>query len=358
MEGPQQLFIDPIPLEQKSAGFETTNYTAAYQVLAALNLPIVGVDFVEEERQLDGRRPPSWRAYHRSAKTTWPCVEQADQWSFIAHAAIQRGNGLLWDVARRISSQLRTCDWRLRQVSECYRDQLLALMKSGNFKTDVGHSDGFTWFGYLAIQSFLVDAGVLRDELAEYRAVLLVQSGARSFASRITGLGSLKRQYIDQETLAARADRDLAAAANEGGWLKALGEYRDLVVHCAPLKSAGKGMHAFCSLLPVHQAFSLGAVKLPIPADPAEIMKSRHSGEYWDDPSQNYARYLNALKDPAAAEDGLQYAHSVLGKLAQMAASLGELSPVAPEIPTITEKDIISLEVDGQSIIGARKPRV
>jgi hypothetical protein len=90
---------------------------------------------------------------------------------------------------------------------------------------------------------------------------------------------------------------------------------------------------------------TLPSIKLPIPLEPAKISESRTSGAYWNDPEQNYARFLNALENPAAAIDGLDYAHSSLGHLVVLASQLADISPVEPQIPTLTEQDILSLEV-------------
>src|SRR5690606_22337761 len=108
----------------------------------------------------------------------WHCFNQADIWSHIAHAAIKQNNGLLWDVAQRISHLLRVCDWRLRQVSECYRDLLYAIVQAHEYTEGRRFMDRHTWLIYMEIESFLVSACVLRDSLAEYRALLLSQSGA------------------------------------------------------------------------------------------------------------------------------------------------------------------------------------
>lgn len=218
-------------------------------------------------------------------------------------------------------------------------------MRAKQFLSGRRSVDRFTWLGYLAIQSFLVDACVLRDYLAEYRALILSQGGQHSFRTKVTRIGSLKKQYLDKVIPTLPVDQALAGAAAIGCWLHLLGSYRDLVVHFAPLARAGKALYAVCTSLRIDAMATLPSIKLPIPLEPAKISESRTSGAYWNDPEQNYARFLNALENPAAAIDGLDYAHSSLGHLVVLASQLADISPVEPQIPTLTEQDILSLEV-------------
>lgn len=275
----------------------------------------------------------------------WPCAEQADQWSFIAHSAFRQSNGQLWDVASRISHQLRVCDWRLRQVSECYRDQLHAKVRRNEFKQGRRFKDGFTWLGYLSIQAFLVDACVLRDYLAEYRALILTQSGEKQFKGKITRIASLKKQFLSKDSLARPVDRELQDSTEPGGWLHALGNYRDLVVHYAPLASAGRSLYAICEAVPLDGETTLPSIKLPIPPDPEKISVGRASGSHFDDPELSYARFSNALEDPLSAQDDLQYSHASLGKLALLARALGAISPVKGEMRVLTENDILEIKI-------------
>jgi hypothetical protein len=323
----------------------TPSFHHAYGTLRKAGFLIVGADFYFGVDQTDGRRLPDWRAHHPIQGTSWPCADQADKWAHVAHAAIRRKNGLLWDVATRVSRQLRTCDWRLREVSESYHKQLVSRILSKDFTDGERFVDGFTWLGYLAIQAFLVDACTLRDYLAEYRALLLVQSGHTGFSSKIRRLGSLKKSYLDKEPLTIPVDKNMRAASEPGGWLHVLGSYRDLVVHYAPLADAGHTLYAVCVSVPIDAQTTLPSIKLPLPPDPEKVTAGRISGAHVNDPEQNYARFLNALEDPSSAQDGLQYAHTALGHLAALATELLQISPVPPEMPALTQADILDLKI-------------
>src|SRR5438105_3706009 len=99
-------------------------------------------------------------------RTAGFAISNTEIWRQIAHAAFKAKRGRLWDSASRIAHQLRVCGWRLRQVSEAYRDQLWA-RSDGKFAAGQHFQDQFTWLVYLAIQSFLLDACILRDYIAE-----------------------------------------------------------------------------------------------------------------------------------------------------------------------------------------------
>jgi hypothetical protein len=344
--GPTVQF-EPLATNEKIASFETPTYHGLFPLLSSMGFVVVGCDYFSDPAQLDGRRVPDWRDYHVINRSILSCAAQADQWSFLAHSAIKQKNGELWDISRRVSNQLRTCDWRLRQVSETYNQQLIARLLSRKFKDGLRFDDQFTWLGYLAIQSFLVDACTLRDYLAEYRALLLSQSGELVSKSKITKMASLKSRYLDKSPLSVQIDKILRDATNERGWLQELGSYRDLVVHVAPLASADKDLYTVCKSIRLVTDATLPAIKLPIPSDPGKISDSRHSGKHFDDPELNFARFLNAMDNPDGARDGLEYAHESLGKLALLAWHLSAISPVKPEMPTLTEADIFDFKITG-----------
>lgn len=340
---PGWLRLEPHAVDVSEQRLPNTRYELAISDLQQAGLNVIGADFYTDREQCVGIRLPDWRA--RLSKTTsgWLCAEQSDLWSHIAYAAVKQANGPLWDVASRISYQLRVCDWRVRQLSEAYYSQLHAIIGSGRFKAGTCLSDGFTWLGYLAFQSFLLDSCVLRDYLAEYRALILDSS--IKLTARVSDFAMLKNVYLDKITLALEADKALALAANEDGWLFKLTGYRNLVVHYAPIASAGNDLYTYCYLVRLPSAAELPAIKFPIPSDPRKLILARRSGAYLQDPNQDYARFLNAVKDPQGACDGLEYAQIVLGEMSTLAQLLSEISPVHPRIPhfKFTEGGVIEV---------------
>ncbi len=329
------------------ATLSVPRFHAAYAVLQQSGLHVIGIDFYTTPEQADGRQPLDWRAFHPAgaSESPWSCADQAAKWSFIAHAAFQEKQGPLWDVASRVRHQLRTCEWRLRQVSDAYWQQLDAVVRNQGFKENRRFKDGFTWLGYLALQAFLVDACVLRDHLAEYRALILPPAETNGGRPKIRLMASLKKHYLDRLASPQAVDHELLQATEPAGWLHRLSSYRDLVVHHAPLANAGKTLYALCLPFPIGDQAPLPTIKFPLPADPEVIKADRSTGAYLEDPELTYARFLNALEDPHSALDGMHYAHLTLGQLAKLAADLSMLSPVKPVMPNLTEKDMLDFKV-------------
>lgn len=323
--------LEPLALDVSELIVEVSEYAAAYAALHRIGLPVIGVDFYSDPAQVQDIRPPDWRSYLQSANTSWLCAAQADAWSQIAYGAVRQTRGHFWDVASRVSYQLRACQWRFRQLSEAYEQQLSAIVRSRKFKIGSWIVDEFTWLAYLAVQSFLIDACVLRDYLAECRAMILTPPIQAS--RKVTDLATLRDLYLSKIDPILEIDKELTAATEQGGWLFRLSAYRNLVVHYAPIASAGRDLYSYSLIRYLHNGGELPSVKLPIPSEPRKIIENRRTGSYLEDPDANYARFLNALKDPDSASDSLEYSWGVLGNLAMLASKLSEISPVAPRIP-------------------------
>jgi len=333
--------FDPSALNGKIARIVTRAYGAIFADIKSLGLNIFGTDFFSNSLEMKGLTPPSWRSYHAWKDTVWPCEEEISRWSQIGNAAFNRKNGKLWDIASRISHQLRVCSWRLRQISESYSDQLHARVGGGEFQPGSRFEDGFTWLAYLSIQAFLVDACVLRDYMSEFYALFICQDQELLEKRPVTSMGSLKKRVLDKVSSSDIATKSLQAATAEGGWLHELGCYRDLVVHSAPLAKAQGRLFAVSDELRLGDTGSLPAVRLPIPDNPHAISKSRASGEHFEDFERQFELFVKATQGEAASADGLTYAHGALEQLTRLAHQLADQSPVGPEIPHFDETNII-----------------
>ena len=285
--------------------------------------------------------PTNWRTYHPWQDTVWPCRDEIDRWAQIGYAASKTKNVKLWDVARRISHQLRVVQWRLRQISESYREQLHARAASAGFRTGVRFEDGFTWLAYLSVQAFLVDACVLRDYLAEFFAAFACPDRDLSQRYQITRMAALRTKILDKITLSNEATSELQAITKEGGWLFELGAYRDLVVHCVPLARADRSLQALTTELIITGVGPIPAISLPIPRDPSAIAQSRASGAHLATLEEELTFFVRANRGTAPSLDGLVYAYVSLDNLTKLTRMLAGHSPVAPELPHITEADFI-----------------
>ena len=320
-------YLYPGDMTGEKTAIEIQKYSSLFSDIRSLGLEVVGCDFFTGSRS---EARPEWR-FKPSSGLGWLTWEQGRDWSFIANGAFRAGDSKLYDIATRISHQLRSCEWRVRQLSESYMDQLNGKLKSGDFKADQRFLDGYTELCYLAVQTFLVDACALRDYLVEF--YWYVKSiGEVS----ITSIGSLLRYWRKTPPLDPHGVK-IQEISSSGGWLDILGSYRNLIIHAAPLATAGATLYAVAGAVKLSNSEYLPFVKLPLPSDPERLKEERNSGRYFDDPALRRARFHNIIESAEAlsAPDSLTYASSCLEKLSAWAASLAELSPVEVEIPVI-----------------------
>ena len=159
--------IRPNAVSGKLAVVTLKSFGSLYSDLKLLGLEPIGCDFITTTEAAEGQSPPEWRS-RNIVSPTWLCADQGHEWSFIANAAFKQKKGYLYDIASRISHQIRACEWRLRQLSEAYAEQLSSRLQSKSFQEGQRFLNGYTSLCYLALHSFLVEACVLRDYLAEF----------------------------------------------------------------------------------------------------------------------------------------------------------------------------------------------
>jgi len=333
--------ILPKAIEGVEWRFEIGSYSSIYQSLISLGLLIVGVDFYTHKHEIEGSVPPNWRSYYRSKKTSWTTEQTAQIWRNIGHAGFKRKDGALWDTASRIGHQLRVCDWRLREISEAYEKQLSARMKQKDFNVGTRYEDGFTWLSYLSLQSFLVDACILRDYLAEFLAEHVYKPMINSENQRVVSMGMLKKKVLKKIKDPDPLTKDLQIATDDNGWLSLLGNYRNLVVHSAPLAQARAKLFSVCGQFRVADGVSIPVIRCPIPENPAKILYARSTGEHFNDFENQFNSFARAAAGDISAVDGVEYARIALGRLSKLADCVAEKSPVPPEMMTFDESNII-----------------
>ena len=121
----RELHLEPHASNGKIAVFSPPTYATAHAILNARAFKVIGVDAYQDLAQSDGRRPPSWHALLTVGKVGWNCQTQGDSWTFLAHAAFKQKNGSLWDIAHRVSHQLRVCECASGACDRCRTCRLL-----------------------------------------------------------------------------------------------------------------------------------------------------------------------------------------------------------------------------------------
>lgn len=335
------LEFEPALASGQKVRMNIREYKSLYADLKRADLAAIGYDFITNSLEAKSLVPTNWRTFHPWPGSVWPCQDEIDRWSHIGYAGSKANDPKLWDIARRVSHQLRVCAWRLRQISESYREQLHAKTAAGEFKAGVRFEDGFTWLSYLSIQAFLVDACVLRDYLAEFYAMYACPERDLIGDLQITSMSGLKKRALDKLTTTNKVTDELKSATTKGGWLHLLGAYRDLVVHCVPLARADSSLMALSSELTIPGAGSLPAVSLPLPDDPSAISQSRASGQHLVSLKDELSFFVRANRGSAPSTDGLIYAYGCLDRLTKLVCDLGTHSPLQPEMPHITDANVI-----------------
>jgi hypothetical protein len=105
----------PLAKNGKHANFSARAYGSLFADCETLGLKIIGVDFYTHGSQIRGHDPAEWRPYHQRKYPIWICEDETQRWSQIKHQAFEKKDGIYFDLAARISHQLRTCAWRLKQ---------------------------------------------------------------------------------------------------------------------------------------------------------------------------------------------------------------------------------------------------
>lgn len=333
--------LEPVTLEGKAGQFKIDTYGSIYLRLEAVGIGIIGVDFYSHILEIKGIVLPNWRSFHRAKTTSWPVDQVAQKWRNIAYAAFKNKNGQLWDIGSRIGHQLRVCNWRLREISEAYRNQLNAKIKSNDFKVGQSFEDDFTWLSYLSIQSFLVDACILRDYLAEFVSEFVYKNIISLSNCKITTMGSLKKKVLNKITDNDYFTHKLKQETSKNGWITLLGYYRDLVVHSAPLAQAERRLFSVCDKLPMDENRSLPIIRCPIPENPSKILASRSSGIHFANFDDQLNMFVKAAKGDIPMIDGLDYASAVLYNLATLLEIAADKSPLAPQMMVFNRSNII-----------------
>lgn len=317
---------------------EIGTYTAVYNKLESLGLKICGVDFCYHIIHVNGGAPAEWRPFHRIKNEIWPMYAVEQTWRGIAHAAFKRQNGFLWDMSSRIAYQLRTVAWRLREISEAYHNQVKGIIQRSDFKDGTQVMDGFTELVNMALQGFLVDICILRDYLAEFTAIVFKVND--SGKNRITRMSKLIKP-LEKFSISEPVIQQLKEATGTGGWIKVMSSYRNLIVHSAPLAIAQEKVLAKCTELKVEGKGSIPSVRYFLPKDPETIYKSRSQGSHFIDFSNMIEKFAQFEEEQKPPLDGMDYAHSVLKKMGELARDLARKSPIAAERMVFDKSNII-----------------
>lgn len=332
----------PNTLCGKCYGIKIPTYGKIYTEIKSLGIEIVGIEFITHETEATGESPTQWRAYSAQQKI-WSNWDATQLWSQIGNASYKHKDGVCYDLSNRISYQLTSLNLRLKDLSLSYRDQLNALNIKSKPKHGQRFQDGFTDIVYQKFHSFLFDACILRDYLSEFVYYFSRGGALREVGQNVTTAGGLYK-LLKNDTELSSFEKHLKECMDDGGWLKELGAYRDLVMHSAPINIANHRLYCIQEIILLPDSKQAQSVRFPIPSNPDGLYKQRSKRD-------DFVKYVNALEliakaalDDYGEYDCLKYAQNISTKLSNLALESVPLAPYQPMIQQFirTDKGIIS----------------
>lgn len=314
---------------EQAAVFELTDYRALFGLLMEAGFDIIGCDFIESPEELSGIMEPQWRAFMQPlAGMSWPPWEVRQDWANISHRAGWADRMSTFEKARHVSMQLRICAFRLRDLSEAYHRHLTALCRGEDFKP--GHmTDGqYSEHLFISAHAMFGELASLRDHLAMFvaREVLgNLRPNIDSWSRLLEDKAFLRSNHAIVPTL-----------QQEASWLERFGQYRNLVVHNAPLGET----HGAIMVTQVRMETPLGdvpTVSLRLPSDPEALVKRLRSGAALN----SFAHWLEISRAKMEGPELLTYCQEVFNGLVRLAHSIARHSPVEGKIASITDEDLM-----------------
>jgi hypothetical protein len=191
----------------------------------SIGLDMVGFENMHTDAQ--GFTHAKWLAWDPAA--TAPQEDLHIIWMGIVNAYRRKGEYDAVLAASNVTFSLQATAYRLRDISEAYTHQnVYALCHSyapGTFFKNYDTMDAF-----LALHSFLVEMGALRDYIAQF----LVK--VRFDFPKITSMSALWRKCrgVEGDVIANEIVR-ICDKSSADAWMATLSALRDRVVHVAPI---------------------------------------------------------------------------------------------------------------------------
>lgn len=304
-----------------------------FSCLSTCGLPILGITSFQFSDELTGRRVPLFMAW-QDAEYWWGAKQAHDRWHMVSYGAEVVGQAHLADVADRIACAVDECETHLKNLCNAYATQLGAQDTETWALPSRCFFDSHSQAVYPAIHSFFWQLAVLRDLLAEFASKHVF--GHHAITTYKGLLDKLKRDSARDPAFASQ----LIAAGDSGGWISVFTSYRNLFTHAASLRSI-QGIHHTFQDTRILYARSVPQLCYPLPRDPDLLARQRSA--------MAAANKLVADSEPAEPNrshepDALEYLATTFDKFVSLAIALALRSPVEPQMPTITDDDIIEFK--------------
>ncbi|MFV8869692.1 hypothetical protein [Serratia fonticola] len=320
--------IWPKTKDGKITQIKIDKYGKIFYALNKLNLDIIGVEFITNESEYIGESPRQFRGYVNQ-KNAWSNWDATQAWSGIALSSFHNKNGVSYDLSNRIHFQLNTINNRLKNLAISYQHQLNALVLKDSFKRGQRFQDGYTDLVYQEFHSFLFDAGILRDNLCEYVYNFSNGGACKQQGKEITTAGGLLR-FLNSKKEHTELEYHLKKEMSTGGWLFELGNYRDLVMHSAPINIASHRLYAIHESIAMSEDKELLSVRFPLPANPEKLYSERCKKNDFNKYIENFQELSRISLQDRGKYDCLEYAHKAFGLLTNFSLEVAKQSPFKP----------------------------
>lgn len=318
--------------------FPRQPYADLYGVLASLGFRPIGVEFLTNSAIPETLSPPDFEVLGHGL--TFSVLQSQRAWSDVRHVASQRAPEIL-DIAGRFPTYLRLLTLRLRELSEAYRQCLLAQLTGpdGQYRAPRHGTlfvNGFQTYIEAALHAFLADAAGLRDLIAEatWRLVL------RKPAGEVTTLASfLKRSKGERPTF--DLVRAIHAAGASDGWLKGLTELRNAVTHVAPLANRHELHETQLRMKPLRGG-ALPVAHYPLTLADGSLRPRAEPVDFESEDEDSLKARLESYREFVdQSRDALAYVAEVLDSLVALGDAVRTTAGLRSQMRTLTAEDIV-----------------
>lgn len=326
----------PRTVHGKEMEINFLEYQNLYSAIESLGFRIIGIDFIKHEIEATGGAPPEWRSYTPVAGNRSVNASSRQLWSQLATASFLAKSGLSYDLCLRIKYQLDSLAQRLKDLSVAYQQQLYAHCLKGKHTSGRRFQDGFTDITYQKFHSFLFDACILRDYLCEYVYLYSDNGKLIEVGAAVTTASKLLKILRHRKDL-SELEVNLVTQMEDGGWIKELGAYRDLVMHSAPINIANQNSWCIAEDKEANHGEIFPSIKVPIPSDPARLKSKRSMRDNFDQYLAEMAMIERASFEDEGAHDCLDYAALTTTNLSSISFEIAKLSPYNPMMTKYTQ---------------------
>lgn len=314
-------------------GLSIARFGDLYWLLRQQGFLLLGTTFVTSAEEIDGLRPPEFRATGMDGG--WPTSDYAQLFRQIAHAAAKDGNMPGMHLAARVAAGLRSAEMGLGELASAYSLQLRARLNGREPEIYQKFSDMNSSRVYKAIHSLFWELAVLRDALAEFAASLCFSiKGVRSMRSLRGQLAALASTDALAKTILQSTDETAR------GWLSTFTLYRNFFTHVAPMDEAMGSAFSVQDFRSISCGIVVPQIYYALPGDIGSLTKERSERGFYS--SLEELRTATARKKDRATEpDALEYLHACLNRFAVLSQLLIDRSPIPPQPIHIGPGDII-----------------